>query len=127
MTSSGTSELSGNRLHPAAHGIERFNVSAVVIMWPLRGSHPVVVVNGHRGTPMRGAGEQETVPLWESACHCSGAILRVENLLPWELEGRAMKKMGLRLFLNRNNHTVGQQNLVRAFWLLSFPQLQPEG
>ena len=77
MTSSGASELSGNRLHPAAHGRGGFKVSA-------GGSHHVGVVNGHchfsptghsskrSQETVPGAREQESVPLWESACPCSG-------------------------------------------------------
>lgn len=116
MTSSGISELSGNRLHL------RFNFSAeaaeVAIMW----GHFSLSV--HLNERCWGAGDSSTVG---ECLSLQLAIFRVENLLLWQLEGRAMKKVGLRLFLNGSNHRVGQQNLVRAFWPLSFPQLQPEG
>lgn len=104
----------------------------VAIMWPLRGSHHVVGVNGHchfsrpghSSERCRGAGDVSSV----GECLSSQrAIFRVENLLPLQLESRAIKEMGLRLSLSGGKHRGRQQNIVRAFWTLSFPRLQPGG
>lgn len=36
-------------------------------------------------------------------------IFRAESLLPWQLEGRAMEKPGLRLFLSESKHGRGNK------------------
>lgn len=65
-------------------------------MWPLRGSHHVVGVNGHchfsppGHSSERGAGDISAVG---ECLSLQWSIFRVENLLPWQLEGRAIKKM----------------------------------